>query len=207
MTGCGCTSPFHPGSSQKPFANVYRGRFSKGVLHVPALQVGERTRTRRIQEKWLHPPGPRVLLPQREKEMLQFAFPPVPASLWPDAMTSFVPLLLGENCFPFFAPSIKTWHPRWGDFQPPAAAHLTCHTSQQAHSKPVSCCLHQPYVKQRVRVKEPAPFPRAQQLSHSDGFGRVGVLGNPSCRQAMQLPPWLLPSPATAHTLSNTDVG
>lgn len=28
MTGCGCTSPFHPGSSQKPFANVYRGSFS-----------------------------------------------------------------------------------------------------------------------------------------------------------------------------------
>lgn len=28
MTGCGCTSPFHPGSSQKPFANVYRGSFA-----------------------------------------------------------------------------------------------------------------------------------------------------------------------------------
>lgn len=28
MTGCGCASPFHPGSSQKAFANVYRGSFS-----------------------------------------------------------------------------------------------------------------------------------------------------------------------------------
>lgn len=46
--------PFHPGSSQKPFANVYRGRFSKGILHVPALQVGEQTCTGHMQQEWPH---------------------------------------------------------------------------------------------------------------------------------------------------------